>query len=47
MVYSSCMAGQLETAKQLAANVPVGTAVEQRFWTWMASTFQVGPYSGS
>jgi spermidine synthase len=40
-VYAMCLAGDLATAKQLAAGVSPHADDERHFWTWMASTFGV------
>ena len=42
-MYALCLAGELDTANQLAQDVPVRTADEQEFWSWLRSTFGVGP----
>ncbi|HJZ72523.1 MAG TPA: hypothetical protein VKE51_12345 [Vicinamibacterales bacterium] len=40
-VYAMCLAGDVGTAKQLAAGVSPQTGDEKYFWDWMAKTFGV------
>jgi len=43
LVYSLCLAGDLETARQLARGVRAGSAGERHFWDWLRATFSVAP----
>ena len=40
-VYALCLAGDLDTARQLARGAEARDADEQHFWTWMRATFGV------
>jgi hypothetical protein len=42
-VYSLCLAGDLDTARQLARGVQARSADEQHFWDWLRATFSVEP----
>ena len=43
LVYALCLAGELDTARQLARVVEPGDADERHFWSWLGSTFGVSP----
>jgi hypothetical protein len=43
LVYSLCLAGDRDTARQLARGAPTRDADEQHFWNWMRRTFTLGP----
>src|SRR5262249_10703543 len=40
-VYAMCLAGDVATAKQLAAGVSPQIDDEKHFWNWIAKTFDV------
>ncbi|MBZ5560078.1 MAG: spermidine synthase [Acidobacteriia bacterium] len=41
LIYSLCLAGDLDSARQLARGAPARDADEQHFWNWMSRTFGV------
>ncbi|MBI3491341.1 MAG: spermidine synthase [Acidobacteria bacterium] len=41
LIYSLCLAGDLDTARQLARGAPARDADEQHFWNWMSRTFGI------
>jgi spermidine synthase len=41
LVYSLCLAGDLDTARQLARRVDARDVDEQHFWAWMRATFGI------
>ena len=41
LIYSLCLAGDLDSARQLARGAPARDADEQHFWNWMKKTFGV------
>ncbi|MBI3401855.1 MAG: hypothetical protein HY048_10585 [Acidobacteria bacterium] len=41
LVYALCLAGDLDTARQLARGAPARDADEQHLWIWMNRTFRV------
>jgi hypothetical protein len=41
LVYALCLAGDLDTAGQLARGAPAREADEQHFWIWMNKTSAV------
>ncbi len=45
-VYALCLAGRLETARELAHGTEPRGAEERHFWEWLGPRFGVGPFSG-
>jgi spermidine synthase len=45
-VYALCLAGKLDTARQLAQGTQPRGAEERQFWEWLGRRFGVGPFSG-
>ena len=43
LVYSLCLAGDLDTARLIARDASVREPGQQHFWNWMRTTFGVGP----
>ena len=43
LVYSLCLAGDLDTARLLARDASVREPGQQHYWNWMRATFGVGP----
>ena len=41
LVYSLCLAGDLDTARLLARGVRAGSADQRHFWDWLRATFSV------